>query len=77
MIRVRFLTGVGIFLFTTSSKSALGPTQSPIQWVPRIKRPKREAELKYTQENVVRLHLNETIILRSLRIRIIHENYQL
>jgi hypothetical protein len=24
---------LGIFLFTTVSKTALGPTQSPIQWV--------------------------------------------
>jgi hypothetical protein len=26
--------GLGIFLFTTASKMALGLTQSPIQWVP-------------------------------------------
>jgi hypothetical protein len=25
--------GVGIFLFTTASRTALGPTQPPIQWV--------------------------------------------
>jgi hypothetical protein len=25
---------MGIFLFTTASRTALGPTQSPIQWVP-------------------------------------------
>jgi hypothetical protein len=25
---------LGIFLFTTSSRTALGPTQPPIQWVP-------------------------------------------
>jgi hypothetical protein len=25
---------LGIFLFTTASKTALGPTQSPIQWLP-------------------------------------------
>jgi hypothetical protein len=26
--------GLGIFLFTTASIPALGPTQPPIQWVP-------------------------------------------
>jgi hypothetical protein len=36
--------GMGIFLFTTASRTALGPTQPPIQWVPGalslgIKRP--------------------------------------
>jgi hypothetical protein len=41
--------GLGIFLFTTVSKTALGPTQPLIQWVPEalslgIKRPGREAD---------------------------------
>jgi hypothetical protein len=41
--------GLGIFLFTTASKTALGPTQPPIQWVPGalslgVKRPGREAD---------------------------------
>jgi hypothetical protein len=41
--------GLGIFLFTTASRTALGPTQPPIQWVPgalslEVKRPGREAD---------------------------------
>jgi hypothetical protein len=40
---------LGIFLFTTASRTALGPTQPPIQWVPGVlslgvKRPWREAD---------------------------------
>jgi hypothetical protein len=41
--------GLGIFLFTTTSRTALGPTQPPIQWIPGalslgVKRPVREAD---------------------------------
>jgi hypothetical protein len=32
------------FLFSVSSRPALGSTQHPIQWVPRVKRPRREAD---------------------------------
>jgi hypothetical protein len=40
--------GLGIFLFTIASRTALGPTHPPIQWVPGalslgVKRPGREA----------------------------------
>jgi hypothetical protein len=40
--------GLGIFLFTTASRTALGPTQPPNQWVPEtlplgVKWPGREA----------------------------------
>jgi hypothetical protein len=48
MIEVRIPAGVGIFLFTTTSRTALRPTQPPIQWVPEalslgVKRPGSEA----------------------------------
>jgi hypothetical protein len=33
MNRVHFLVGAGTFFFATASRSALGPTQPPIQWV--------------------------------------------
>jgi hypothetical protein len=47
--RVRFPRGLGIFLFTTASRTALVPTQPPIQWVPgalslAVKRAGREAD---------------------------------
>jgi hypothetical protein len=32
------------FLFSTSSRPALGSTQPPIQWVPGVKRQRREAD---------------------------------
>jgi hypothetical protein len=41
--------GLGIFLFATASRPALGPTQLPIHWVPRalslgVMRPVRKAD---------------------------------
>jgi hypothetical protein len=41
--------GLGVFLFATASRPVLGPTQTPIQWVPRalslkVKRPGPEAD---------------------------------
>jgi hypothetical protein len=33
-----------IFLFSIKSRQVLGPTQPAFQWVPRIKRPGREAD---------------------------------
>jgi hypothetical protein len=45
----RSLAGAGGFLFTAVSRSVLGPTQRPIQWVPGtlslgVKRPGHEAD---------------------------------
>jgi hypothetical protein len=34
----------GISFFTTASRPALVPNQPPIQWVPEVKRPGREAD---------------------------------
>jgi hypothetical protein len=47
--RVRFPAEAEIFLFTIASRTALGPIQPPIQWVPGdlslgVKRPRREAD---------------------------------
>jgi hypothetical protein len=47
--RVRFSAGLGIFPFTTASRTALRPTHPPIQWVPGalsvgVKQPGREAD---------------------------------
>jgi hypothetical protein len=47
--RVRFPTGAGKYSFPTASRTALGLTQPPIQWVPGaltlgVKRPGREAD---------------------------------
>jgi hypothetical protein len=49
MIGVRFPAGVGIFLFDSVSRPALGPAQPPIKWVSgalsmRVKRAGREAD---------------------------------
>jgi hypothetical protein len=33
--KVRFPAGLGIFLFSTAFRTALGPTQPSIQWVTR------------------------------------------
>jgi hypothetical protein len=47
--RVRSPGRLGIFLFTTASRTSLGPSQLPVQWIPGaitlgVKRPGREAD---------------------------------
>jgi hypothetical protein len=47
--RARFLAGLGIFLFTTASRTALRTTQPPMQWVTGalslgVMRPGRETD---------------------------------
>jgi hypothetical protein len=46
---LEYRKGLGIFLFTTMSRPAVGPTQPPVRWVPQalspgVKRPGREAD---------------------------------
>jgi hypothetical protein len=73
--------GLGIFLFTTASRTALGPTQPPIQWVPgglslRVKRlgckadhsPPSSAEVK--EEMELYLHSPNTHSWRGAQLKI-------
>jgi hypothetical protein len=51
--------GLGIFLFSTAARPALGPTQPPIQWVPEalslgVKMPRREADYSRPYSDVVK-----------------------
>jgi hypothetical protein len=62
---VRIAAGMGISLFTTASRPALGPTQPPIQCVPRtlslrIKRLGRDADHKPTASAEVKNVLSYT-----------------
>jgi hypothetical protein len=49
MTDINIMITLGIFLFTTASRTALGSTQPPIQWVQGVlslgvRRPEREAD---------------------------------
>jgi hypothetical protein len=57
--RILFPAGLGIFLFTTASRMALGLTQPPIQRVQRtlslrVKRPGREADHSHPSSDEVK-----------------------
>jgi hypothetical protein len=64
--------GLGIFLFATASRPALGPTQAPIQWVPGalylgVKLPGREADSVKIKE-CVELYLHSPIHLHGVMV---------
>jgi hypothetical protein len=73
---VRFPAGgLGIFLFTSASRTALGPTQPPSQWVSGalslgVKRPGREADHSPSSsadvKECVKLYLHSPIRLRGV-----------
>jgi hypothetical protein len=71
-IRVLFPTRAkDMFLFYTASSSILGPTQPPIQWIPKVlstgvKRPERKGDLTIHLHLVVRLRYVE-LYLQSWR----------
>jgi hypothetical protein len=51
---------MGVLLFATSSRPARGLTQPPLQWVPGIKRPEREADHLFTSFAEVNFSWNYT-----------------
>jgi hypothetical protein len=80
--------GLGIFLFSTASRSALGLTQPPIQWVPRalplgVKRPGRKydhsppysAEVKECME--LYLHSPNTPLWSGVQLKKHKNNFTL
>jgi hypothetical protein len=54
--------GLRIFLFTTASRLALGPTQPPIQWIPGALSPPSSSEVK----ECVELYLHSPIRLHDV-----------
>jgi hypothetical protein len=80
-----FQRGRGIFLFTTASKTALGPTQPPIQWVPgalslEVKRPGSVADHSLPSSAEVKecvelyLHYPSTPSWRGAQLKIKHRD---
>jgi hypothetical protein len=80
VLRFDFRPGLGIFLFTTVSRPALGPIRPPIQWVPRapslgVKRPGREADHSPTSSAEVKnswsytstppIHLHGMVLIKK------------
>jgi hypothetical protein len=64
--------GLGTFLFTTASRTALGPSQPPIQWV-GVMRPGREADHSPPSgaeiKEYVELYLHSPIRLHGVVLR--------
>jgi hypothetical protein len=45
---------MGLFLLTTASRSNLGSSQTPIQWVPAVKRTEHEADHSFASSAEVK-----------------------
>jgi len=72
-----FRRWLGIFLFTTASRTVLGPTKPPIQWVPgdlslKVKRPGHEADHSPPSSAEVKgcvgLHLHPSVRVHGVLI---------
>jgi hypothetical protein len=70
--------GLGICLFTTASRKALGSTQPPIQWITgalslKVKRPGRETDhsppSSVEVKEYVKLYLHSPIRLHRVMLR--------
>jgi hypothetical protein len=56
--------GLRIFLSATASRPALGPIQPPVQWVPAVKRPRREADHSFPSSAEVKNACSLTHLLK-------------